>query len=139
MRALYLRKLAREEDVKRSLDDAGISERRFIDRISRASQGNFLYLYYFSQGLRSGDESLLALNSLPQGLNPIYAELLQKIRSQRLDIPWDEAFKPVLGILAVARLPLSSRQIARFAGVSRTADRDNPQPARPLLAGVSFC
>lgn len=88
-------------------------------KVASASGGNFLYLYHYAQGLRGGDENLLYLETLPEGLHGIYEDFLSKIKERREDVPWDTAFKPALGTLAVAREPLARKQIADFSGVKQ--------------------
>ena len=122
----YVMNLAEEEQVSEMLARRKIRPEILSERVAAASQGNFLYLYHYAQGVRDGDESLLNLEKLPQGLYGIYADFLGKIKERREDVPWDGAYKPVLGTLAVAQAPLTRRQIATFAGIS-------PQTAGTIL------
>ncbi|MBM4456266.1 MAG: hypothetical protein FJ011_00665 [Chloroflexi bacterium] len=62
--------------------------------------------------------ALLDLASTPQGLYGIYEDFLSKIRRELADVAWDKEFKPVAGVLAVAREPfLTGRQLATLSAV----------------------
>lgn len=91
----------------------------FIDQLLQASQGNFLYLRYFAKELVQGNERLLDLKELPQGLNAIYAEFLEDMRARQELGFWVQTVKPVLSVLAAARAALTQLQIAELAGVDR--------------------
>ena len=91
----------------------------FFDQVVQASQGNFLYLRYFVNELLDGNERLLELNILPQGLNAIYAEFLEDMRGRQELSFWVQTVKPLLAVLAAARAPLTQAQIAELAGVAR--------------------
>jgi hypothetical protein len=118
--------LAREEPVRAMLARKPVAPAELSSQVATASRGNFLYLYHYAQGLRAGDERLLDLASLPQGLYGIYSDFLARIKARREDISWDNAYKPLLGTLAVAREPLARRQLATFSGVA-------PQTAGSVL------
>jgi len=113
----YLDKLAIERPVAEMLARQSLSPHQFSTRVASASRGNFLYLYHYAQGLRDGDEALLDLEKLPQGLYGIYGDFLTRIAKEGGDLSWDMDYKPVLGVLAVAREPLTRPQIAGFSGV----------------------
>lgn len=113
----HILKLVEEKPVKEILSKRSIEPVTFAEQVARASQGNFLYLYHYAQGLRNGDETLLNAEALPEGLYGIYEDFMGKIKEKREDVPWDGAYKPVLGALSVARAPLNRRHIADFSGV----------------------
>jgi HEAT repeat protein len=108
----------------------------FIDQVVQASQGNFLYLRYLIQELLAqaqheqknlrGNDRLLDLETLPQGLNAIYAEFLENMRARQEISFWIQTVKPLLSVLAVAQAPLTQLQIAGLAGI-------NPDTAGALL------
>ncbi|NOR47143.1 MAG: hypothetical protein GQ533_03730 [Methanosarcinaceae archaeon] len=117
----YSLKLVEEKPVKEILSKRSIEPVTFAEQVARASQGNFLYLYHYAQGVRNGDEALMNAEALPEGLYGIYEDFIGKIKDKekREDVPWDGAYKPVLGALSVARAPLNRRQIADFSGVEQ--------------------
>jgi len=98
--------------------------------IAELSQGNFLYLYHLLDGLRKemqqGRFELWASPSgaLPHGLDGIYRyfvteRLRASGRTKRGVREWVQNYVPVLGLLAVARAPLTSSQLAEFSGIDR--------------------
>lgn len=93
--------------------------RELSRQVALASKGNFLYLHHYAAGLRAGDESLLDVGRLPQGLHGIYADFLGKINERRGGESWTEAYKPVLGTLAATREPLQRNEIAAFCGLDK--------------------
>jgi hypothetical protein len=112
--------LFEEEPVRALLtrNDEQVNPLTVAERVARASQGNFLYLHYYTEGLRGGDETLLRQRTLPIGLPRIYEDFPARIRARRGDILWDGAFKPVLGALAVAREMLTRRQLVDASHVA---------------------
>ena len=113
----YVRHLAEEPRVHTLLRQRNLAPDDFSKNVAEASGGNFLYLHHYADGLKDGDETLLDLDALPQGLYGIYADYLSKIAAARQDVSWTYAYKQVLGTLAVAQAPLSSHQIGEFAEV----------------------
>ena len=117
----YVKGLAEEDSIREMLNERNISLNNFIERVVSASGGNFLYLRHYAQQLRDGDKTLLNLNKLPKGLYAIYKNLYNKIKTRKIkensEAYWNEKYKPVLGILAVAREPLTVEQIANFSEV----------------------
>ena len=113
----YVRHLAEEPRVHTLLRQRDLAPDDFGKNVAEASGGNFLYLHHYADGLKDGDETLLDMDALPQGLYGIYADSLGKIAAARQDVSWTYAYKQVLGTLAVAQAPLSSHQIGEFAEV----------------------
>jgi hypothetical protein len=118
---IYLWMLSKEPLVSERLRVRQTKHRDFVEGVIVASSGNFLYLFHYAGGLREGlargDETLLDLKALPQGLYGIYEDFLRKISA-----PWGvlgrvQIIKPALGILAIACEPLSRAQLADFSGV----------------------
>src|SRR5262249_23317487 len=116
----YVAQLTVEGPVRELLERKQVRPEALTEGVARASAGNFLYLHHYAEGLRAGDDKLLNVKKLPQGLYGIYAYFLRRIKAEREpDVPWTTAYKPVLGILAVAREPLTQRQLGEFTGVDR--------------------
>jgi WD40 repeat protein len=115
----YAMKLTEEEAIGQMLSLRNIKPEVFSEQVANASRGNFLYLHHYAQGVREGDDTLLNLAALPKGLYGIYQDFLGKIKEKREDVSWDNAYKPVLGVLAAAQELQTRNQIANFSGVSR--------------------
>ena len=113
----YLTRLAAGGQLDGLLAGRGIAPETLVSKVARASQGNFLYLHHYAQGLKEGYQNLLDLDELPHTLNGIYRDFLGAIKSRREDVSWDGSYKPVLGVLAAAREPLTRRQVADFSDV----------------------
>ncbi len=137
----FARRLAKESAVSQALAERTIPVEDFAAQVASASQGNFLYLYYFATGVRGGDLSLLDVAHLPRGLFGIYGDFLGKIKARRDGVSWDDAYKPVLGVLAAARAPFTRAQIVqstrhaqrRPAGVPAAATATILQEIEPFL------
>lgn len=114
---VYVAKLVKDPQVQELMAKREVAPENLIARVVEASQGNFLYLHHYAQGLWKGDESLLDLTTLPKGLHGIYEDFVRKIRGEQTIEFWDGAYKPVLGTLAVAKASLTRRQIANLAGI----------------------
>jgi len=112
------------------------------DRVSRAANGNFAYLRAYERALRGavGDrntallDDLLTLQALPDGLAALYSVFLRstreevtKLGSLEIEQPsapgdevtpaWEGAGQRMLGVLAVARAPLTLDQLMRLGGI----------------------
>jgi hypothetical protein len=82
----------------------GYAEReRLASRISSAANGNFLYAEFQLTGLRDHPERWQA-TELPEGLHDTYRSFLQReVAPSRTDRGWTRLYRPILGLLAVAR------------------------------------
>ena len=115
----YVKRLAEEDDIRIMLERYELSKRDFIDRVADAAEGNFQYLHVYAQELREGNQALLKLESLPVGLGGIYKNFLKKIKNSTDKSFYTNAYKPVLGALAVAKEPLTQKQISNFSETNR--------------------
>lgn len=113
----YTMNLAGEQAIGQMLKEKEIKPDYLGRKVADASQGNFLYLYHYAEGLRKGHESLFDLSNLPIGLFSIYGHFVKHMKKKCKDISWPHAYKPVLGVLAVTREPLYLKQIADFSTV----------------------
>ena len=113
-----------EPSLSELLDAAPIANRPMKDLahdLADASNGNFLYLHHLIGGIqveaRAGRFDLIRTPSaLPRGLDGIYRYFLtNRIRNDEHKRDFIEFYVPVLGVLAVARAPLVSGQIADFS------------------------
>ncbi len=107
-----------------------------IERLVRASQGNFLYLTWLLPVI-SADITLLEQGAVfPVGLDGIYREFFRTRRTANQS-RWETHYRPVLGVLAAARSSLGLDQIVMMTGLSRQIARDSlrelDQFLNPLL------
>lgn len=93
--------------------DANLPAETFTKQLSKKSEGNFLYIYHILPMLAAQSEPITqtSLDALPSGLDAIYQEFLGRL-VKPMDEKWKDAYRPVLGTLAVAREPLNENQVA---------------------------
>jgi len=96
----------------------------FVECVTQASRGNFLYLIWLLPAIADGTQPFDALEALPNGLDGIYREFLRTHQpGQNLD-RWRGASRLVLGVLAAAQEPLAAEQLAGFTGLDKRQVRD---------------
>jgi tetratricopeptide (TPR) repeat protein len=103
-----------------------------IDRVVTASQGNFLYLVFLLPAIAVGTQRFDSADSLPQGLDGVYRELL-RMRIARNIPSWRTTYRPVLGILAAARASLTPQHFVNFSGLSEQEIDDVLQDVQEFL------
>jgi hypothetical protein len=115
----YIRcKLDNSPALQGRLAEQGMPAETFVQRVTTASRGNFLYLVWLLRAIEEGIQGFEALETLPQGLDGIYREFL-RTRAMGQDIGrWRERYRPILGALAAAQEPLTAEQLAGFTGLS---------------------
>jgi tetratricopeptide (TPR) repeat protein len=91
-------------DALRDPRHPGYAEReRLASRISAASNGNFLYAEFQLAGLQDHPQRWQE-TELPEGLHGVYRSFLQReVAPSRTDGEWTRRYRPILGLLAVAR------------------------------------
>lgn len=124
------------QDYLAGIVDAGESPLRerldlpveeFVATVRDRSEGNFLYVRHLLLAL-SGRITAESLAAAPTGLDQIYLEFLQRLSGNDLDT-WHAKYGKVLGILAVAQVPLTELRIADFTGLPF-------DDLRPVLARI---
>ena len=107
----------------------GIDKRLLAEAVGKA-QGNFQYLAAVFRAVAI-DGSAFDLRDVPSGLRELYGYFLTLVaadvadervevadRGVRERLPaWEGLYQPVLGVLAVAREPLTAQQIMSFAAL----------------------
>lgn len=112
------RQLAASEALRARLAQQKMQPQAFIERVTTASQDNFLYLVWLLPAVADGTQQFDALEALPKGLDGIYREFL-RTRTVGGDIHrWRDHYRPLLGALAAAQEPLTAEQLVRFTGLS---------------------
>jgi len=120
-----------QEYIRRQLEESEASEvlrawlaeqemqpQVFVDRITDASRGNFLYLVWLLSAIASGTQQFDSLAAAPQGLDGIYREFL-RTRGVGLEMSkWRDFYRPLFGLLSAAQEALSAEQIARLSGLT---------------------
>jgi hypothetical protein len=106
----------------------GIHPHRFVREVTAKAAGNFQYLTSLARTLdaavdelpdlpapRADLEWLLNVQDLPDGLDLLYEHFLSRVRRDAA-AQWEPVHLAVLGLLAVARAPLTRRQLEASAG-----------------------
>lgn len=114
------------------LIEYGVQLQTLIDSLVTASQGNFLYLFYLLPAIAAGTQRLNATDALPQGLGGFYRELLRS-RIAKNTSTWRTIYRPILGILAAARAPLTEEQLGQFSRLSEQEVDDVLQDMQEFL------
>ncbi|WBQ07071.1 ATP-binding protein [Kribbella sp. CA-293567] len=114
--------IVQESLDERLADDLPIG--RFVATVRDRSEGNFLYVRQLLRMLGNLPTPITAdsLTTLPAALDEVYLDLLHRLAG-RTRTAWSQ-YGPVLGMLAVAQVPLTEARIAAFTslplGVVRT-------------------
>lgn len=106
--------------------------KEFVERVLTASQGNFLYVNQLLLAFVNGTQRFDVWNTLPKGLDGIYREFL-RVRKVGRDIHSWRYYRPILGVLAAAQIPLTSLQIEHFTGLEEQAVTDVLQDIQQFL------
>jgi WD40 repeat protein len=110
----YIKKRVECQAVQNKLQEAGITSKKFIERLIERSQGNFLYTQSLLNDLEFNEQILNNLDSLPKNLEDVYHQFFRRFTEKE----W-QAFQPIFGVLAVAKELLSQKQLSDFTGIER--------------------
>ncbi|MBT2467723.1 hypothetical protein J7E97_07525 [Streptomyces sp. ISL-66] len=146
------------EPLSAAAEAAGLYPDAFHRDVVRRAGGNFLYLSTYARALagavtaadRGLTARLLDLAELPHGLTGLYAYFVETARADlgslgmlevreprgpadTLTPAWEGVGQPLLGVLAVAREPLTVEQLTALAGL-----RVWPRAVRNVLARVRW-
>jgi hypothetical protein len=112
----YIEKRLTQEDSL-TTQMSGLNQTQRADKIAQLtdkSDGNFQYISFFLDAVAKDDKrSLFDLEGLPEGLDGLYYDSLQRVVSLGKK-DWREVYAPVLGILSVAQEALTESQIQAF-------------------------
>ena len=105
-----------QEALRPRLDDWKVDVEAFAEAVTRASEGNFMYVVYVMQDIRDGKitpDTLADIGALPVGLRAYYQ---RHWRMMQADVggAFHDVHELVIGILGVAQEPVSVEQIAEW-------------------------
>ncbi|MFH9066284.1 hypothetical protein ACH4GM_34580 [Streptomyces coeruleorubidus] len=110
----YLDRAVRTEPVAGRLAAAGVRPDEAIQLLVERSGGVWVYLRYVLAGLRTGQQPVDELGSLPADLSGYYARQLTRWR----ELPgWADTGGEILATLVAAREPLPYSSLRRLSGV----------------------
>lgn len=142
----------------RALRVQGLDPVAFARTLVQQSSGNFLYLAMYLKALHQAIEEddaplaarMMSADTVPGGLNGLYAFFVETARADlerlgALDISdpltptdlvtpaWEGAAQPLLGVLTVAREPLTPEQLRTLTGI-----RVWPRAVRTVLSRIRW-
>ncbi len=111
------------------------------DRIATAGndteKGNFLYARYVLDDLTARSEVLAnpSILALPKGLDDVYKQFISR-ELARNEERWSERYRPLLGLLAVARSPgLTRNHLSAISGLPESKTDDTIAACIQYLTG----
>jgi hypothetical protein len=110
----YITNYMQREVMHSKLAAWGISQEQFIIALQKKSQGNFMYLYYVLPAIEQGKFVKGTLDELPDGLMEYYRRHWRQMREGN-EREFETVYKIIVGILAVAREPVTVKQLATWA------------------------
>ncbi len=138
----YVSRVVAESSITEALASGGVTSAEFVRQSVEKSDGNFAYLVAYSRALREAVKRqdtatcfrLLQFADIPSGLNDLYSFFLDLLKrdieqlgtlevqaslsaTDRAVLAWEGVGQAILGVLAVAREPLTVEQIARFGDI----------------------
>ncbi len=131
----YVAQCVEASDVLQTrLSEQDTSVETFLERVTTASQCNFLYLVWLLRGIAEGTQQFKTLDDLPDGLDGIYREFLRTRTVGENRKNWQNMYRPLLGVLAAAQAPLTAEQLTVFSGLSEQDVIDLLLDVRQFLA-----
>ncbi|MBD2234613.1 hypothetical protein [Phormidium tenue] len=91
-----------------------------IDQVTQKSDGNFLYVRFLLDAIEQGERSLTNLEGLPEGLDGLYYESLERVVTLGKQ-NWRTTYAPIIGVLSVARTSLTLSQLQAFTQQAESA------------------
>lgn len=139
----YAELIAEDGHIAAVLASHGIHTDRFVREAAAKAEGNFQYLTFLARTLESAPDRLappsgerrldpageldwlLNVRDLPDGLPRLYEHFLLRVYRHVTELGqgpalWDSVYRAVLGLLAVARAPLTGRQLETLGGIPRS-------------------
>lgn len=123
--------------LRERLNEQKMPQDKFIKSITEGSRGNFLYLVWLLPAIAAGTQRFDSLDALPQGLDGIYREFL-RTRKLGNEEKWRNCYRPLLGLLAAAREPLTRSHLVKFTAFDVQTVRDFLDDIRQFLDPTGF-
>lgn len=115
----YIKKRLTQE-VSLAAQVSGLNPSQRTDQIAQItdkSDGNFQYVNFLLDAIANGKRSLTDLEGLPEGLDGLYYDSLQRVVNLGKK-DWSTVYASVLGVLSVAQEGLTLSQLQAFSGHS---------------------
>ncbi|MFF3333976.1 AAA family ATPase [Streptomyces sp. NPDC002888] len=127
--------LATHPDMAPRVAASGLSAEEFLEIITDKSQGNFMYLVFVLDDIRTGRivvETMDDVRNLPTGLLAYYDQHWKAMRAHDT-ARFESVYEPVLRILATVREPVALPAVEEWTGVEPARIRDVLRDWRPFL------
>lgn len=122
--------IAGDQRIAPALGDHRVSAARFARNAALKAAGSFLYLILIARAIMAQTAPdrppedrhepdlawLSELESLPESLDGMYTFFLRRVHDRAHE--WEELYRPLLGVLAVARARLTPAQLREFGQIA---------------------
>jgi transcriptional regulator with XRE-family HTH domain len=114
---LYVRNYLNDPGVKQQIEKWKVSDDDFVEKITKKSEGNFMYLFYVMTDIKEqklSEDIKDSIHDLPQGLNGYYSKLWNFMETSYKD-RFREIDEKVIRIIAALHTPASISYIAEIS------------------------
>jgi WD40 repeat protein len=122
----------------RQFAEAGMSRQELADQMISASKGNFLYVVHLLPAIARGTQKIGREMKLPNGLDGIYKDFFRTRRVGKNEDEWEKRFRPIAGVLCVAREKVREELLAGLSGLGTRQMRDALRAMTQFLNPVEF-
>jgi hypothetical protein len=111
--ATYIQRALKDAALQKLLHNQHLAIGKFVTKMTRKSEGNFMYLRHVLPALARGDYAGLAIDKVPQGLGHYYQDHWQRMGMTAKPLPLAKI--RIVYILSEVRRPASRALISQFA------------------------
>jgi hypothetical protein len=110
----YIEAFIKRPAMQTRISTQGYKSDDFLTTLRAKSQGNFMYLYHVLPDIEAGKLIPGSVDDLPDGLLDYYKRHWRQMQEEAGQ-EFDFVYKHVIGVLGVAREPVTIEQIARWS------------------------
>lgn len=114
---LYVESYLNDPGVRQQIEKWQVSDADFVEKITKKSEGNFMYLFYVMTDIKEqklSEDIKDSIHDLPQGLNGYYSKLWDFMERSYKD-RFKEIDEKVIRIIAALHTPASISYIAEIS------------------------
>jgi hypothetical protein len=108
--------------VMQAMQSTHVTPEQFIKLLIEKSQGVWVYLHYLLHAIERGENALLDLDALPDGMVQYYANYWRRWRDEDED-KWYATYLPLLSVLAAVQEAITVEQLAEWANVNTSVQQ----------------
>lgn len=116
VRRFVERRLDEDERLRGPLAALGGGKAAVMDAIAERAEGNFLWARFVLDSVARSQHSFAEVPALPGGLDELYRQSLDRSVGKPGGEVWRRDHAPLLGVLSVARAPLTFDQLKALTG-----------------------